>query len=232
MSITKTYLNWSSGKDAAFALYQLQQQGIAIDKLVTTVTANLDRVTMHGLRKSVLEKQLACIEIPSKIIELPENVNMEVYDETMLQAMMELMSEGYQQAAFGDIFLEDLRNYRDQQHESAGLGTIYPLWQKDTTELVYAFIEFGFKATIICIDNNLLDDSFLGRTIDAQLLQDLPPNVDPCGENGEFHTFCYDGPIFKQAVDIQLGAVVHKTYPITTSDKNTQAAKFGFIDVL
>jgi len=209
----KTYFNWSSGKDASMGLYTLlQDSNFQVDRLVTSVNKSLERVTMHGLHKQLLVEQTKSIGIPLSVIELPEKTDMETYNRLMLESTSQLINEGYTHAAFGDIFLEDLRAYREKQLESVGLNAVFPLWKKDTRELMSQFIANGFKAITVCVDAQKLDESFVGREIDENFLNDLPSNVDPCGENGEFHTFCFDGPIFDYPIKFDVGEKVCKTY--------------------
>lgn len=227
----KTYLNWSSGKDASLALYRLQQDpAYSIEKLVTTVNTRPDRVTMHGLRRKLLIAQTKATGLPLHIIELPEQPDMETYNQKMNDTVQQLKSEGFTHAGFGDIFLEDLKQYREEQLEAVGMNTVFPLWQEDTTDLIHEMIDLGFKTVVNCIDSRVLDQSFLGRTIDYDLLKDLPKNADPCGENGEFHTFCYDGPIFNHPVPFKNGETVYKEYPNPT-DKEKRAG-FWFLDLI
>lgn len=227
----KTYFNWSSGKDSAMALYQLlQQNDLEIDRLLTTVNSHYNRVSMHGLRKEVLEAQAAEIGIPLDIIEVPENPSMEDYNTLMGNKMKQLKSEGYTHTAFGDIFLEDLKVYREEMLASVGIQTIFPIWKRDTRELLDEFFALGFRAVIVCINNSKLDTSFLGKELSLELIEQFPKDVDPCGENGEFHTFCFDGPIFPNPIPFEIGEKVFKTYD-DPSDK-TKNIKFGFCDVL
>ena len=188
---------------------------------------------MHGLDRKLLEKQAAAIGLPLTTIELPEAPNMQQYDEIMDKAMKGLVADGYTHCAYGDIHLEDLRQYRDRQAGRHALTTVYPLWKRDTTGLVHQLIDHGFRAIVICANMNLMDETFLGREIDAQFLQDLPEGIDPCGENGEFHTFCFDGPIFREPVKFKVGKVVFREYPVNTADEELEAetVRFGFCEV-
>lgn len=227
----KTYFNWSSGKDSALALYHLQQQNqYQIDCLLTTVNSHYDRVSMHGLRKTVLEAQAEAVGIPLDILEVPESPSMEEYSALMGNKIDQLKSEGYTHTAFGDIFLEDLKVFREKMLSSVGIQTLFPIWKRDTQELLHEFFELGFRAVIVCINNSKLDASFLGKELSSELIGKFPKDVDPCGENGEFHTFCFDGPIFTNPVVFEIGEKVYKTYD-DPSDK-TKNVKFGFCDVL
>ncbi len=230
----KTYFNWSSGKDAAMALYHLQEEGgFQVNKLITTVNSHYKRVSMHGLRKELLERQALETGIPLSIIELPEQPTMEVYNEIMRQTLTGLCSEGYTHSAFGDIFLEDLKAYREQQLASFGVTGIFPLWKRNTKELIHEFLQLGFKAVVICVKSDLLDETFVGRDIDASFLEDLPDTVDPCGENGEFHTFCYDGPIFKNPVAFQKGEKIFREYKAPKEEgSHKKTVGFWFLDLI
>ena len=226
----KTYINWSSGKDAALALYYLQKEGkFKVDKLLTSINTHHNRVSMHGLRRSLLEIQANAIGLPLKTIELPEQPSMEDYNRIMNQVVTQLKSEGYTSCGFGDIFLEDLREYRENQLKPHGIHCQFPLWKKDTANLITEFLGLGFRAKVICSKASLLDASFVGRDIDLDFINDLPSGVDPCGENGEFHTFCYDGPIFTKPVRFKLGEKVYREYKAPKEDDQIhENSKLGF----
>ncbi|PCE65031.1 Dph6-related ATP pyrophosphatase [Sediminicola luteus] len=209
----KAYFNWSTGKDSALALYKIQQGSkLQVDRLLTIVNTDFDRVSMHGLRNGLLERQAQALKLPLQKVALAGNVSMVTYDAVMRKTMEELYSEGYRDTVFGDIFLEDLRAYRDGKLAEVGVKGHYPLWKKDTKTLMTEFLDLGFKAITVCVNAKLLDASFCGRELDASFLSDLPDGIDPCGENGEFHTFVYDGPIFNRAVDFKMGEIVKKSY--------------------
>lgn len=211
-------------------LYYLQNSGkYEVSLLSTSINEELDRVTMHGLRRSLLERQADSLGIPLRLIKLPLNTDMETYGKLMEKEINHLKENGYTHAAFGDIFLEDLKAYRDKMLAEFNIDGVYPIWKKDTKELALELIELGFKAKLVCINNDLLDDSFLGATIDHEFLDRLPKNVDPCGENGEFHTFCYDGPIFNQPVYFEEGDVVTREYPAPNENGNVT---FKFLDLI
>jgi len=210
-----------------------QEKHFCIDQLITTVNGFHNRVSMHGLRRELLEQQVKSVGIPLNTVELPEEPSMEEYDQQMQQLVDQLKADGYTDCGFGDIFLEDLRTYREQQLE--GITCHFPIWKRDTKALIHEFIELGFKATVVCLNSELLDDSFLGREIDHQFIQDLPVNVDPCGENGEFHTFCYDGPIFSYPVSFTIGEKVLRKYKKPKQDAETESEAYGgfwFIDLV
>nr|WP_293303419.1 adenine nucleotide alpha hydrolase [Allomuricauda sp.] len=226
----KTYFNWSSGKDSALALHYLLEQGhFNVDRLLTTVNAHYNRVSMHGLPRKVLEAQAASVGIPLEVLEVPEKPSMEQYNELMRNTVTQLRSEGYTHTGFGDIFLEDLKQYREDMLQPYGLTTLFPLWKKDTKQLIEEFLGLGFRAVIICINNSKLDASFLGQELSQELLNKFPSDVDPCGENGEYHTFCFDGPIFKAPIPFTLGEKVFKTYDNPSDPENT--IQFGFCDI-
>lgn len=190
---------------------------------------------MHGLRRELLERQAKAIDMPLTTIELPEEPSMEEYSSLMQQTVKKLQAEGYTYSAFGDIFLEDLRSYRELQLAPLNIACVFPLWKRNTKEIMREFIELGFKAIVICIKSDVLDVSFLGREIDNEFLNDLPSDVDPCGENGEFHTFCFDGPIFKTPVKFELGEKVFREYKKPnndTSEETKSCMGFWFIDLL
>ena len=215
----KTYFNWSSGKDSSLALYYtLQQKEYNITKLVTTINDDFKRVSMHGLRESLLDAQAVSLNLPLHKIKLSANVSMTSYNKVMKDNVMNLKSEGYTHCVFGDIFLEDLRIYREDQLRSIGIQGVFPLWKKNTKELLLEFINLGFKAITVCVNAKYLDDSFCGRILDESFLNDLPENVDPCGENGEFHTFVFDGPIFNNPIHFEIGEKVLRNYTPSVDD--------------
>ena len=218
----KAYLNWSSGKDAALSLYKVLQEGeYSVEKLVTTVNTEFNRISMHGVRIELLQKQAECLDLPLHQIELHGEVSMEKYNEVMTIETNKLLNEGFTHSIFGDIFLEDLKHYREKQLEEIGVQAVFPLWKQNTKELLQEFIKTGFKAIVVCINTDKLDKSFCGRIIDRDFLKDLTEDVDPCGENGEFHTFVFDGPIFKKPIEFGKGEMVEKSYkPAEESDDN------------
>ncbi|OEK06701.1 Dph6-related ATP pyrophosphatase [Roseivirga misakiensis] len=208
--------NWSGGKDSALALYHtLNNHAFEIRELITTVNADLERISMHGVRKSMLQKQVQAIGLPLSIISLPTDIDMASYDAVMKKELSLLREKGVTHSIFGDIFLEDLKNYRVERLKEVGLEGNFPLWKRDTNELIQEFLSLGFKTLVVAIDGSKLDKSFAGRVLDEDFLNDLPENVDPCGENGEFHTFVFDGPIFKAPVKFEKGEVVGKAYELS-----------------
>ncbi|RPD40094.1 adenine nucleotide alpha hydrolase [Chitinophaga barathri] len=207
------YINWSGGKDAAFALWQLQQApGYRVRHLFTTLSGPFRRVSMHGVREELLDEQARLTGLPVKKAYLPEHASMEDYNHIMHEALEGFHASGIRYAVFGDIFLEDLRAYRETQLAQAGMEGVFPLWKRDSATLVRDFIAAGFKAVIVCVNAKYLPASFAGRVIDETFLADLPPGVDPCGENGEFHSFVFDGPLFASPVPFTIGETVERVY--------------------
>lgn len=183
-----------------------------VSHLLTTVNESFDRVSMHGVRTGLLEQQAESIGIPLVKAMLPEMPDMPTYEKIMEEHLLKLKGEGTDTAIFGDIFLEDLRNYREEKLSKLGIKCLFPIWQIPTNQLIMEFIDLGFKAITVCVDERHLDRSFVGRNIDATFVRDLPASVDPCGENGEFHSFVYDGPIFKRPVAFETGETVYRRY--------------------
>lgn len=205
--------NWSGGKDSSLALFQvLKDKTYTVRHLLTSVNKQFQRVSMHGVRVELLKEQARSLNLPLHILEVPEMPTMEAYNQAMKETLSGFKQEDIHHSIFGDIFLEDLKAYREQQLALAGMRGVFPLWKRPTGDLVREFIDQGFKAVIVCVHEKYLNQSFAGREIDDAFVRDLPPNVDPCGENGEFHSFVYDGPIFHQPVRIKKGEVVHKKY--------------------
>lgn len=222
-------MNWSGGKDSTLCLYYLlQQQQYDVMCLLTSLSTPYQRISMHGVRESLLDKQAKSIGIPLAKMHLPEMPTMEVYDQMMLTTLTNLKSKGATVSIFGDIFLEDLRAYREKKLAEVNLKGVFPLWKRSTHELIREFIDLGFKTILTCVNEKYLDKSFAGRIIDRDFLKDLPDNVDPCGENGEFHTFVYDGPLFKERVDFELGEVVYRKYSNSKQEKENDPFNNGF----
>ncbi|HEY4874675.1 MAG TPA: ATP-binding protein [Puia sp.] len=230
MAALKTYFNWSTGKDSALALYYLLgDKNYSIEHLLTSVNSHHNRVSMHGLQRRILELQISALEIPHSTIELPELPSMEQYEILMRRKVQHLKQQGFECAAFGDIFLEDLKLYREKQLAAFDMQPVFPLWKKDTTELLHEFLSLGFKAIVVCVSADKLDKSFAGRIIDKKFIHDLPDGIDPCGENGEFHSFCFDGPIFKNPIPFTIGATVYREYKSPNGQNDTG---FWFCDLL
>ncbi|EGV43953.1 diphthine--ammonia ligase [Bizionia argentinensis JUB59] len=227
----KTYINWSTGKDSALALYYLKlDNSYSIEQLVTTVNSSYNRVTMHGLRIDFIERQATSIGVPFSTIKLPEQPSMDDYNQLMITATSNLKEQGFTHSAFGDILLEDLKLYREKQLGSQGINTVFPLWKRNTKDLMQEFLDLGFKAVIVCANANYFSEDFVGRIIDEDLIANLPDTVDPCGENGEFHTFCFDGPIFKTPVNFEIGEKTYREYP--SPDSAGTLSGFWFCDLL
>jgi len=178
--------------------------------LLTTVTEEYDRVTMHGVRSELLKQQAISIGLPLEEIRISENITEEEYEKTMQDVMSRLKDAGIESVAFGDLFLEDVRRRREANLARIGMTAVFPLWGRNTRKLALEFIELGFKAITTCVDTSLLNGDFVGRDVDEDFLNDLPAEADPCGENGEFHSFVYDGPIFQKAISLKKGDVVVK----------------------
>jgi len=211
----------------------MENPELDVPLLVTTVNETNQRVSMHGLRESLLQKQAEHIGLPLHVIHLAGTVSMESYNTIMYREMTALADQGFEGSVFGDIFLEDLREYREQQLAKVALKGIFPLWRMNTRELAMQIIESGFKAITVCVNARLLGPEFAGRLVDHQFLEDLPDGVDPCGENGEFHTFVFDGPIFKKPVSFTRGEIVKQGY---TSEESTASEtswdhEFWFCDL-
>jgi uncharacterized protein (TIGR00290 family) len=188
------------------AAYQLlASQKYEIAGLLTTVTEGFDRISMHGVRRELLERQADSLGIPLTKILIPQDCSNEIYEARMREAMSRIKAQGITKIAFGDLFLQDVKQYRDERLAQAGMTGLYPIWMRDTDELVRTFIALGFKAILACVDTQALDASFAGREIDLQLLKDLPESADPCGEYGEYHSFVYAGPLFKNSIDCKAG---------------------------
>jgi len=202
---------FSGGKDSALALHALQQSGTyTVEALITTVTDAYDRVSMHGVRRALVRDQAASIGIPLVEVVVPPQSSNEIYERAMGEAFDRLYEDGIRRVAFGDIFLEDLREYRERQLAASGLECLFPIWKQPTAALARSFIRDGFEAVAVCINPAVLDASFAGRAFDATFVADLPEDVDPCGENGEFHTFVWDGPILLRPIPVARGEVVER----------------------
>lgn len=204
-------LAFSGGKDSSLTLHELRRDDrFEVARLVTTVTAGYDRISMHGVRRSLLHRQAASIGLPLTEVTIPPRASNEVYERAMGEAFVRFRKDGIRRIAFGDLFLEDVRNYRLRQLEALGLECVFPLWGRPTAALARAFVDNGFRARIVCLDPAAVDPSFAGRAFDDAFLADLPESVDPCGENGEFHTFVFDGPIFRRPLAVSVGEVVER----------------------
>lgn len=204
-------LSWSGGKDSTMTLWVLRADpSYEVAVLLTTVTEGYDRISLHGVRRELLEAQAQALELPLEIATIPPDASDEVYRTRMEQVLRRLQAQGIVTVAFGDLFLEDVRRYREQWLRTIELKPIFPLWHTDTAQLSLAFVEHGFAAVVTCVDTRWLAPELAGRKFDASFLCDLPPQVDPCGERGEFHTFVYDGPLFRHAVPVRIGERVQR----------------------
>jgi uncharacterized protein (TIGR00290 family) len=205
----KVLFSWSGGKDSALGLNSLRQnKDLEIVGLLTTVTADYNRISMHGVRRELLEKQAQYSGVPLEQVSISKNCTQEEWEEKIQAVLLHYKDRGVTGVAFGDIFLEDLKKYREQNLAKIGLKGLFPLWKQKSLVLARKFIDLKFKAIITCVDNKKLDGKFCGREYTTELLADLPADVDCCGENGEFHTFVYGGPIFKGEISVKRGQIV------------------------
>ncbi len=222
MQPPKAIFCWSGGKDSALALHKiLQSKAYEVCYLLTTVNGNYHRISMHGVRESLLDAQAASIGIPQIKVYTYEASN-EAYEKAMEAALLQAKSEGIEYVIFGDIFLEDLRLYREKNLAKVALQAVFPLWKQNTTALIQEFLQNGFKTITCCVNDAFFDEWGVGVLIDDVFIKNLPQNVDPCGENGEFHTFCFDGPIFKKAISFQVKEKVYKALEIDSRNTATQ----------
>ena len=230
----KAIFNWSGGKDSSLCLYKIrEQQQYEIICLLTSVSEQYQRIAMHGVREELLRQQAESIGLPLKKMHMPDMPSMDAYNKGMFEILTELKSKGAEVSIFGDIFLEDLRKYREEKLAEVKLEGIFPLWQISTTELIHEFIDLGFKAILVCVNEKYLDKSFAGRIIDHAFLKDLPSHVDPCGENGEYHTFVFDGPIFKEPIAFTKGEIVYRKYEADGQKEDSPFNNgFWFCDLL
>jgi len=211
VKVPKAYISWSSGKDSAYALCEARAAGLAdVVGAVTTFSEVYDRVAMHGVRASLLDRQIAALGLPSLKVMLPSPCSNEIYEARFGAACEELKRQGIRHIVFGDLYLEDLRAYRERLLAALGMTPIFPLWRRPTAALAREMIASGLVAHLVCIDPRRLAREFAGRRFDAQLLDQLPPDVDPCGENGEFHTVVTAGPMFASPIPARVGEVVER----------------------
>ncbi len=210
-NMKRVLLSWSSGKDSAWALHVLRQQpDLEVVGLLTTLNAEFQRVAMHGTRRSVLEAQAAAAQLPLWIVPLPWPCSNEIYEQRMAEACSRAIAEHIDAVAFGDLFLTDVRAYREKQLKPTGLEPLFPLWGIPTHELARTMLAAGLRARVVCIDSSKLPASFAGREFDASFLADLPPGTDPCAERGEFHTCVYAGPMFTAPLSLEPGEIVNR----------------------
>jgi uncharacterized protein (TIGR00290 family) len=202
-------VSWSGGKDSAIALYEIVQgHRYTVSALLTTLTEDYDRVSMHGVRRVLLERQAAAVGYPLEKVFISKGASNEEYEARMGQVLARHKDAGITGVVFGDIFLADLRKYREDKLATLGMEAIFPIWGRDTRELALSLSTSGFKAITTCVDTQALSGQFVGRVVDGQFLSELPPGIDPCGENGEYHSFVYDGPVFKEPVSFTTGEIV------------------------
>jgi uncharacterized protein (TIGR00290 family) len=204
-------MSWSSGKDSAFALHEVRRAGaFEVIGLLTTVTSEFGRVSMHGVREELLYRQAAALGLPYWRVPIPAPCPNAIYEREMARVLADVAQVGVSHVIFGDLFLEDLRRYREANLAAIGMAAVFPLWMRNTSDLSRDMIAAGLRATLTCIDPKKIDRSFAGRPFDAELLRDLPAGVDPCGENGEFHTFAWAGPMFARPIHVSVGDVVDR----------------------
>lgn len=214
-------MSYSGGKDSSFALHMLRQQSQwKVERLLTTATREYMRSSMHGIRHDLVLAQAESIGLPLDVVWMEATGGSEDYEASMMQTLQRYLKQGIEYMAFGDLYLEDVRAYREALNASVGMNSLFPVWGIPTPEFARDFIANGFKAIVVCVDITQLDACFCGRTFDAQFLADLPDGVDPCAENGEFHTFCYDGPIFQHPV------------AFTTGGRVLREGRFEYLDLL
>jgi len=207
----KTLVSWSSGKDSAWMVHRLRARGdVEIGALLTTINADANRVAMHAVRVDLVQAQADALGLPLWQVPIPSPCPNETYERAMTSAVERAVREGYSQIAFGDLFLEDIRRYREERLLGTGLMPIFPLFGSDTKALAREMIDGGLRAKLTCVDTRSLDRGFIGREFDETLIADLPPGIDPCGERGEFHTFAYAGPMFRHAIAIDTGILVER----------------------
>ena len=211
MERLKTLVSWSSGKDSAWMLHVLRQDpSVEIGGLLTTMNEEFDRVAMHAVRRKMLEEQASAAGVPLRTVLLPWPCTNEQYEERMRAAVAQAVSEGFTHVAFGDLFLEDVRKYREEKLAGTGLTPLFPIWGIPTDRLAPEMVENGLRSVLTCVNPKQLDRSFAGRHFDRALLADLPAGVDKCGERGEFHSFAYDGPMFSRPIAVTVGEVVDR----------------------
>jgi uncharacterized protein (TIGR00290 family) len=201
---------WSGGKDSCVALHELLKAGRRVAALLTTVTADSGRISMHGVRRELLERQAAALGLPLVEAPIPKDASNDAYETAMKAALLPFRRAGVAEVAFGDLFLEQIRAYRDALMARFGMRPLYPVWGRDTAAFVDDFIDAGFRAIVICVDGGRLPPDFAGREIDRAFVADLPTGIDPCGENGDFHSFVFDGPLFREPVRFTAGELVSR----------------------
>jgi uncharacterized protein (TIGR00290 family) len=209
MTASRAWMSWSSGKDSAFALHVARAElAIDVEGLLVCVNADADRVAMHAVRRTLLELQAQRLALPLHVVEIPSPCPNDVYEARMSAAMVEARAAGIDQIVFGDLFLQDVRAYRERKLAGTGMTPVFPLWGRATDRLARDMLAAGVRAVLTCVDPNALAPEFSGRAFDETLLRDLPDHVDPCGERGEFHTFVWDAPGFGSPIDVEIGETV------------------------
>ena len=237
MTKPKAIFSWSGGKDSAYCLHKvLSENQFDVVYLLTTVNASFKRVSMHGVREELLDQQATSIGIPLLKVMVSEGTN-EEYEQQMKALLLKAKSEGIEHVIFGDVFLEDLRAYREANMAKVDMKAVFPLWKTNTTFLVNDFINQKFKTVLCCVNDAYFNEAWVGKEIDSSFINGLPQNVDPCGENGEYHTFCFDGPVFKTTIRFEPGEKVYKPLQINSTDSNTCSSGivtkgFWFIDLM
>lgn len=235
MNKPKAIFCWSGGKDSAYCLYKvLSEQLFDVVFLLTTINYTHKRISMHGVQELLLEQQASSVGIPLLKVKVSEGTNSE-YERQMEATLLKARSEGIQHVIFGDIFLEDLRVYREQNMAKINMNCVFPLWKLDTKWLIRDFINKEFKTITCCINDGYLDETWVGKEIDSDFVTQLPANVDYCGENGEFHTFCFDGPLFKKKINFTKGTIIYKILELKTDDicdSNITTKGFWFCDLI
>ncbi|MDP4265492.1 MAG: diphthine--ammonia ligase [Bacteroidota bacterium] len=237
MRPTKAIFCWSGGKDSSYALYKVLQEGVyEVKYLLSTFNGNYNRLSMHGVREELIEAQAESIGIPLLKVYVYEASNAE-YEKQMEETLLRIKKEGIDTVLYGDIFLEDLREYREKKMAPLAMQCVFPIWKTDTRWMLNDFIAQGFKTIVCCINDGYLNEDWCGRLIDEAFIRELPSVVDPCGENGEFHTFCFDGPVFKKAIPVTRGEKTYKKLELKTNDhptpiKDVGTRGFWFSDLL
>lgn len=231
----KAVFCWSGGKDSAYCLHKVLSENLLdVKYLLTTINDNFKRISMHGVREDLLDRQIASIGIPLLKVRVTESTN-DDYERQMEVALLKAKSQDINHVIFGDIFLEDLRIYRENILAKIEMTGVFPIWKMDTTMLIRNFIKQKFKTIICCTNDAHLGKDWVGREIDNEFINQLPVTIDPCGENGEFHTFCYDGPLFKKKIDFTVGEKIYKPFKIKTDTHSPTASTtkgFWFCELL
>lgn len=229
----RALMNWSGGKDSALSLYHiLQNKEYQVEHLLTSLNDSFKRVSMHGVREELLDQQAQNIGIDLVKLRLGETVSMEEYQAKMAETMQPLVESGIKYSIFGDIFLEDLRQHREVGLAQIGMKGVFPIWKRASLNILDEFWDLGFKTIVVAINGNHLDKSFCGRILDRDFVRDLPPNIDPCGENGEFHTFVFETPYFKNSINFEIGETVDKIYNFKNSEGEDLTSTYFFTDLI